>query len=141
AQSTMYCEDCKTDVKPGFAGPYNFEQHRINGACERIQAEAKKKKPVFASLGNFFTKRSTAAPLVPSTVSAHSPVHGATFDMLPVPQGTGPQPLHEFTVRYPEPPSAPCLQAEALMRELRAKLGNIPVHAPLADLRHPLAIF
>ncbi|KAJ7829793.1 hypothetical protein B0H13DRAFT_2372372 [Mycena leptocephala] len=136
AQSTMYCASCKTDVKVGFDGEGNLKQHKEKGGCKKIQKESLKKKPVYAPLSNFFTKRSAAT--------------GPTIDMVQVPQGTGPEPLDEVPAWYsellllrntPSPPQEPCLLAQGLMRWLRAKIGNIPAHTPLADSTHSLAIF
>ncbi|KAJ7219677.1 hypothetical protein B0H12DRAFT_1078592 [Mycena haematopus] len=145
----MYCSGCGTNVRVGFGGKGNLQQHIVTGSCAKIQeAKLKKKKPIFASLSSFFPKRSASAALVPSTVSAPHPVQGAVIETLSDPEGTGPNPDHEPPASHSEslmdgssPPLEPCPGAQRLMRQLRAKIGNIPVHTPLADSTHPLAIF
>ncbi|KAJ7930728.1 hypothetical protein B0H13DRAFT_1858536 [Mycena leptocephala] len=115
AQSTITCPGCQTVVKVGFAGHSNYAQHKI--ACDKNLAKPAPKKPVHALLSNFFFKADKAPPLVPSTVAAPAPVQGL---------------LLTWFLRLKEP---------VLSLRLRAKIGNIPAHTPLASSTHPLAIF
>ncbi|KAJ7790693.1 hypothetical protein B0H13DRAFT_2394507 [Mycena leptocephala] len=93
AQSTMTCPKCKAVVKVGFGGHSNYAQHKTS--CDKTQAKPAPKKPVHASLSNFFFKADKAPVLVPPTVAAPAPVQGPTFDTVSAPQGTGPEPARE----------------------------------------------
>ncbi|KAJ7737509.1 hypothetical protein B0H16DRAFT_1762357 [Mycena metata] len=143
----LICPTCKQAVNVGSGGEANLKaNHQDKPPClarkhqneldEKNGPKPEKKKPVFASLQNFFTK---PKKLVPSTVPTPLPLYGTPITpshrSVPVDDNTGGgEPEISAPVRV-------CAEAQALLVVLKARLELIPAHAPLADASHPLAPF
>ncbi|KAJ7498368.1 hypothetical protein B0H11DRAFT_1909401 [Mycena galericulata] len=150
-ESTLPCPQCLRDVPVGTGGESNLQRHIGSAKCNKNKNEKLKKTTKNASLFSYLVPK-VKVPLVPPTVAAPAPVKGPRFIPVTAPNDTGPEPLEELDLEMFRdlrqnlaaeriPVSETCIHALTLLRQLRAKLTNIPAHSPLANSMHPLASF